>query len=57
MTVNKYLRGELLGKGGFAQCYKVTEIDTGKVYAAKIIDKKSILRDKDRARLSSEIKI
>lgn len=32
-----YERGELLGKGGFGEVWKVTERKTGKIYAAKYL--------------------
>ena len=40
----QYKKGKFLGKGGFAKCYEVTNIDTGKVSACKIISKESLLR-------------
>jgi len=39
MAVKKYVRGKMLGKGGFAKCYEVTNLETKKVIAAKIIPK------------------
>jgi polo-like kinase 1 len=44
----KYLRGKLLGKGGFAKCYEITNVDTKKTQAAKIIPKNTL--GKNRAR-------
>uniref|UniRef100_A0A4W3KHT6 Serine/threonine-protein kinase PLK n=1 Tax=Callorhinchus milii TaxID=7868 RepID=A0A4W3KHT6_CALMI len=32
-----YCRGKVLGKGGFAKCYEMTDLSTNRVYAAKII--------------------
>jgi len=40
----RYSRGRLLGKGGFAKCYEVTNLDNKKVLAAKIIQKSSLKR-------------
>jgi len=36
----RYLRGELLGQGSFAQVFKFMALDTGKRYAIKIIPRK-----------------
>ena len=33
----RYSRGRMLGKGGFAKCYEVTNLENKKVLAAKII--------------------
>ncbi|KYQ90116.1 putative protein serine/threonine kinase [Tieghemostelium lacteum] len=55
--VKTYKQGEFLGKGGFAKCYLMTEIETNKVYAAKIIPKSSLVKSRARAKLKSEIKI
>ncbi|XP_039421911.1 inactive serine/threonine-protein kinase PLK5-like [Corvus cornix cornix] len=32
-----YKRGRLLGQGTFGRCYQVTEVTSGRVYAAKVI--------------------
>uniref|UniRef100_A0A667X9J5 Serine/threonine-protein kinase PLK n=1 Tax=Myripristis murdjan TaxID=586833 RepID=A0A667X9J5_9TELE len=37
VTGKCYCRGKVLGKGGFAKCYEMTDLSTSKVYAAKII--------------------
>ena len=37
-----YLKGRFLGKGGFAKCYEFTEVETKRIYAAKIIPKASL---------------
>ena len=42
------MRGKLLGKGGFAKCYEITNIETKKIQAAKIIPKATL--NKTRAR-------
>ena len=39
-----FLKGRFLGKGGFAKCYEVTEQDTQKVLAAKIVAKSSLIK-------------
>jgi polo-like kinase 1 len=47
-VIRKYMRGKLLGKGGFAKCYEITNIETKKTQAAKIIPKSTL--SKNRAR-------
>ena len=47
-VIRKYVRGKLLGKGGFAKCYEITNIETKKTQAAKIIPKNTL--SKNRAR-------
>ena len=55
--IKRYVKGKLLGKGGFAKCYEITSLDTKRVYAAKIIEKSSLNRSKAKEKLTSEIKI
>jgi polo-like kinase 1 len=51
-TVHKYLRGKLLGKGGFAKVYKVTSLDTNKEYAIKIVPKANLVKSRARQKVS-----
>jgi serine/threonine protein kinase len=37
-----YTKGKLLGTGGFAKCYEAVSSEDSKLYAAKVIPKKSI---------------
>jgi len=37
----EYIRGKLLGTGGFAKCFEVINQDNQQLYAAKVIPKKS----------------
>lgn len=53
-TVHKYLRGKLLGKGGFAKVYKVTSLDTNKEYAVKIVPKANLVKSRARQKVSGE---
>eukprot|EP00667_Euglena_gracilis_P003491 EG_transcript_3500 len=53
----QYSKGRLLGKGGFAKCFEFTDIDTGRVYACKLIEKKTLTKPKTQQKLKSEIKI
>jgi polo-like kinase 1 len=52
-----YTKGKLLGTGGFAKCYEAVSGEDGKLYAAKVIPKKSINEKRQRYKLLIEIKI
>ena len=56
-VIKKYTKGKFLGKGGFAKCYELTSIETGRVMAAKIIPKSTLKKTRHRQKLLSEIKI
>ncbi|KAL7579402.1 hypothetical protein ACA910_014071 [Epithemia clementina (nom. ined.)] len=56
-TVHKYMRGRLLGKGGFAKVYLCTAMETGKHYAMKIVPKANLVKERARQKLQTEIKI
>ena len=55
--VIKYERGKFLGKGGFAKCYEMKRVDTGKIFAAKVFDKKGLSNGRSRKKLINEIKL
>jgi len=44
VIVKKYIRGKVLGKGGFATCYELTDVEKNKTLAAKIIQKASLTK-------------
>jgi len=50
-VIKKYLKGKLLGKGGFAKCYEVTTLDTKKVMAAKIIQKATLTKSRAKQKV------
>ena len=52
-----YQVGKYLGKGGYAKCYKVTDVTTDNTYCAKIILKKIIKNDSHRLFLDREIDV
>ena len=56
-TSKRYQRGPLLGKGGFAKCFKVTDLETRQEWACKIIQKCSLTKQRHKQKLQSEIKI
>lgn len=55
--VRRYVKGRCLGKGGFAQVFEVTNIESKRVMAAKIIAKENLKKSRQRQKLMSEIKI
>lgn len=48
IAIKKYQRGNLLGKGGFAKCFEVVNLETKKKVAAKIIPKSSLTKSRAR---------
>ena len=44
ITVKRYIKGKLLGKGGFAKCYELTNIETKKLSAGKVIPKANLTK-------------
>ena len=57
IQIRKYIKGRLLGKGGFAKCYEFINEETQHSSAAKIIPKKSLVKSRAKQKLISEIKI
>ena len=50
-TIHKYLRGRLLGKGGFAKVYMCTALDTNKQYAVKVVPKANLIKTRARQKV------
>ncbi|CAI2379648.1 unnamed protein product [Moneuplotes crassus] len=57
VQTTQYLKTDLLGKGGFAKCYKMENLSTKKVYAAKTVVKKTLLEGDKKEKLDREISI
>ncbi|XP_048848078.1 serine/threonine-protein kinase PLK1-like [Brienomyrus brachyistius] len=53
----RYRRGRFLGKGGFAKCYEITDMDTGEVFAGKVVPKALLLKPSQKEKMSMEIAI
>ena len=51
--VRKYAKGRLLGKGGFAKCYEVTNLESKRILAAKIIEKASLKKSRARQKVKN----
>ena len=57
VQIRKYVKGRILGKGGFAKCYEFINEENQHSSAAKIIPKKSLVKSRAKQKLISEIKI
>jgi len=57
IQIRKYIKGRILGKGGFAKCYEFISQENQHSSAAKIIPKKSLVKSRAKQKLISEIKI
>ncbi|BFY99869.1 hypothetical protein BsWGS_02909 [Bradybaena similaris] len=56
-TDTTYLRGRLLGKGGFARCYEILNLNTNKVCAGKIISKTRISKPHQKQKILREVQL
>ncbi|CAG9334258.1 unnamed protein product [Blepharisma stoltei] len=56
-TISRYTKGRFLGKGGFARVYEFINLDTKRIFAAKIVKKATLIKARARQKLMSEIKI
>lgn len=43
-----YKKGRFLGKGGFARCYELTDMNSHKFYAGKVVSKLLLLKNHQR---------
>lgn len=50
-TIHRYVRGRLLGKGGFAKVYLCTAVDTNKHYAVKVVPKANLVKARARQKV------
>ena len=51
VVIKKYSKGKALGRGGFAKCYEVTNLETKRISAAKIIAKSSLNRSRAKQKV------
>ncbi|XP_053550836.1 serine/threonine-protein kinase PLK1 [Bombina bombina] len=56
-THRRFLRGRFLGKGGFAKCYEITDLETREVLAGKIVPKSLLLKPHQKDKMTMEIAI
>ncbi|CEF65973.1 Serine/threonine-protein kinase polo [Strongyloides ratti] len=52
-----YVRGKFLGRGGFANCYQVTQIGTDYKYAIKVVDRNLLKNKKQMDKMIQEVGI
>uniref|UniRef100_A0A131Z160 Serine/threonine-protein kinase PLK n=1 Tax=Rhipicephalus appendiculatus TaxID=34631 RepID=A0A131Z160_RHIAP len=56
-TRKEYVRGNFLGKGGFAKCYELTDKATKIVYAGKVVSKALLIKPHQKEKMAQEIQI
>lgn len=56
-TGRSYCKGKLLGKGGFARCYEMTDIANNKMYAVKVIPQSRVSKPHQREKITNEIEL
>ncbi|KAL3200853.1 hypothetical protein MRX96_013120 [Rhipicephalus microplus] len=56
-TRREYVRGNFLGKGGFAKCYEFTDRATNIVYAGKVVSKAHLVKPLQKLKIHQEIQI
>jgi polo-like kinase 1 len=54
---NRYMKGKFLGKGGFARCYELTEMQSKEIYAGKIVSKQLLTKQHQKEKMTQEIAI
>ncbi|XP_048354773.1 serine/threonine-protein kinase PLK3 [Sphaerodactylus townsendi] len=52
-----YSKGRLLGKGGFARCYEMTDLSSGRTYAVKVIPHSRVAKPHQREKIINEIEL
>uniref|UniRef100_A0A8C9TEJ3 Serine/threonine-protein kinase PLK n=1 Tax=Scleropages formosus TaxID=113540 RepID=A0A8C9TEJ3_SCLFO len=52
-----YCKGKLLGKGGFARCYEMTDLTSNKSYAVKVIPQSRVSKPHQREKITNEIEL
>uniref|UniRef100_A0A8C0JEI7 Polo like kinase 3 n=1 Tax=Chelonoidis abingdonii TaxID=106734 RepID=A0A8C0JEI7_CHEAB len=52
-----YCKGRLLGKGGFARCYEMTDVNSNKTYAVKVIPHSRVAKPHQREKVCMEIEL
>jgi len=55
--LKRYKTGNVLGRGGFAKCFHLTSLDTGREYAGKVIPKANLTSESAKAKIHAEIRI
>ena len=47
----RYAKGRFLGKGGFAKCYELKDMDTGEILAGKIVAKSTLSKHRAKEKV------
>jgi polo-like kinase 1 len=50
-TGTRYMKGKFLGKGGFARCYELTDINSKEIYAGKIVSKQLLTKQHQKEKV------
>ncbi len=50
-TGARYMRGKFLGKGGFARCYELTDMQTKDIFAGKIVSKQLLTKQHQKEKV------
>lgn len=53
----RYMKGRFLGKGGFAKCYELQDVDTREIFAGKIVSKTLLVKQHQKDKMTQEISI
>lgn len=53
--MRRYMRGKLLGKGGFARCFEATNMDSKKICAIKIVNKQNLKKAKAKQKVNYQL--
>lgn len=53
----KYRMGRFLGKGGFAKCYELVDVETNEIFAGKIVPKSMLTKPHQKDKMAMEIDI
>ncbi|XP_051943243.1 serine/threonine-protein kinase PLK3 [Hippocampus zosterae] len=56
-TGRSYSKGKLLGKGGFARCYEMTDLSNNKMFAVKVIPQSRVSKPHQREKITNEIEL
>uniref|UniRef100_H3A2R9 Serine/threonine-protein kinase PLK3 n=2 Tax=Latimeria chalumnae TaxID=7897 RepID=H3A2R9_LATCH len=56
-TGKHYCKGRLMGKGGFARCYEMTDTSNNKTYAVKVIPHSRVAKPHQKEKIINEIEL
>ncbi|KAI1291872.1 Serine/threonine-protein kinase PLK1 [Halotydeus destructor] len=56
-TRKKYKKGKFLGRGGFAKCFELIDLETNEIFAGKVIAKAQLQKSEQKEKMSQEISI